>query len=80
MKRLPHKSKLKNLTDKVSQLHKSLLIEGGKEKDKKRQRYHMERESTKVQITQKQDEKEETLTKKMKRSPDGRHTKIRKLN
>ena len=32
------------------------------------------KESTKVQITQKIGKKEETLTEKMKRSPDERHT------
>ena len=38
------------------------------------------KESTKVLITQKQEKKEETLTEKMKRSPDKRHTNTWKLN
>ena len=33
----------------------------------------MERESTEVWITQKQEKKEETLAKNIKRSPDERH-------
>ena len=37
-------------------------------------RDHVERESTEVPITQKLEKKEETLTKKMKRSLDERHS------